>query len=365
MRGSGRPVVLGLVLFVTPLGLGAALAMMAARGPHLETWLALGVVAALFVAACVTALRGAPRLLLAALPSTAALLLFLSTYLGSPIPAGPPITEPLPGASPPASMRIERLPTGIIHRSAAFAYSGGTMFDARDFAMTATLIRHPAGDVLVDTGLGKDIGARLEAFPLLFRAMTSYERGPSAAEQLEASGYDTHSLRGVILTHAHWDHASGVPELPDTPVLVTEEERRFVDEGGTVMAITRNLPDVRWETYAFEPRPYLGFSRSHDLYGDGSIVIVPVPGHTPGSILVFVALPSGERWALLGDLVWQLEGITERVERPWLTRGLADADPQGVRDGIAHVAAIHDAFPEMHLVPAHDGRGFAAMPELH
>jgi glyoxylase-like metal-dependent hydrolase (beta-lactamase superfamily II) len=363
MRGPG-PVSLGVVLFAAPLGLGAALAMMTARGPHLETWVAVGAVATLFVAGCVAAIRRAPRALFAALPSTSALLLFLSTYLGSPIAPAPPIDEALPAASPPASMRIERLSTGVIHRSAAFAYRGGTMFDARDFAMTATLIRHPAGDVLVDTGLGKDIGERLEAFPLLFRAMTSYERGRSAAEQLAASGYDTRSLRGVILTHAHWDHVSGVPELPDTPVLVTKEERRFVDDGGTVMAITQNLPDVKWETYAFEPRPYLGFSRSHDLYGDGSIVIVPVPGHTPGSVLVFVALPSGERWALLGDLVWQLEGITERAERPWLTRVLADADPQGVRDGIAHVAAIHDAFPEMRLVPAHDGRGFAEMPEL-
>ena len=62
-------------------------------------------------------------------------------------------------------------------------------------------------------------------------------------------------------------------------------------------------------SYEFEGPPYLGFSASYDVWGDGSIVLVPAPGHTPGSIVVFITLQSGKRYALIGDLTWQLDGI--------------------------------------------------------
>ena len=71
-----------------------------------------------------------------------------------------------------------------------------------------------------------------------------------------------------------------------------------------------------FQEYAFDQAPYLGFDQSHDLYRDGSIVIVPTPGHTPGSVAIFLTLPGGARYAFVGDLVWQLEGLLEREARP-------------------------------------------------
>jgi N-acyl homoserine lactone hydrolase len=288
----------------------------------------------------------------------------LSTFTASPLPAPPPFAGAAPTASPPAAMRVLRLPTGVTHRSAAFAYRGGSFFDARDFAMTAVLVRHPRGDLLVDTGLGRDVDAHFAAMPWSFRAITSYTRGRAAADQLDAAGYDRHALRAILLTHAHWDHASGVPDFPDTPVWITPEEHRFVRGGSVLTAIARLVPDSRYEEYRFEGGPYLGFPASHDVYGDGSIVVVPAPGHTPGSVIVFLALPDGTRWALVGDLAWQREGITEREERPWLQRTLGDDDPQAVRVALLRMAAIVERWPEMILVPAHDARGFAGMPRL-
>lgn len=304
------------------------------------------------------------RLLIAALLLLLPFGLLAASFCAAPLPAPAPLTADLPPAQPPPGMAIVQLPTGVIPRSAAFAYRGGSFSDRRDFAMTAVLVEHPRGDVLIDTGFGRGIDEHFEAMPLSFRIATSYVRGEPAADQLDAVGYDRSRLRGIVLTHAHWDHVSGIPDFPGTPVLVTAEERRFIEEGGSLTAVARGHHGVTYEEYAFEGGEYLGFSRSHDVHGDGSIVIVPAPGHTPGSVIVFVTLPSGRRHAFVGDLAWQREGITEREERPWLPRTLADDDPAGVRVQLSHMAAIWARFPEINLVPAHDARGFAEIPRL-
>jgi glyoxylase-like metal-dependent hydrolase (beta-lactamase superfamily II) len=261
-------------------------------------------------------------------------------------------------------MQVFQLPTGATHRSAAFAYRGGLLADKRDFAMTAVLVRHPRGDLLIDAGLGADVGRQLEEMPAWFRAITSYSLTRSAAAQLGAAGYDLAQLKGVLLTHAHWDHASGLSELASTPVLVTQAERDFVREGGWLAAVARRAGGDRFQTYGFEGGAYLGFASSHDVFGDGSVVVVPAPGHTPGSVMVFLTLPGGRHLALLGDLVWQREGITEREERPFLQRSLGDADPEAVRQNILKVAALSARFPGLVLAPAHDQRGFTELLPL-
>jgi len=292
-----------------------------------------------------------------------ALLMFVHGYVAAPLPRPSPLSDPLPPASPPVGMAIYTLPTGVNHRTAAFARRGGSPWEKWDSVLTAVLVRHPQGDVLIDTGLGREIGSQLKQMPFLFRLGTDLEQARPAADQLDASGYDRKRLRYILLTHAHWDHVSGVPDFPGVPVLVTAAEHRFIDDGGLPTATARSANPLSFQDYPFDGGPYLGFDRSHDLYGDGSIVIVSAPGHTPGSVVVFVTLSYGVRYAFVGDLVWQREGVFEREGRPWFESKTLGEDPAALQRSLLRLNAIATRYPQITIVPAHDARGYAGIPE--
>ncbi len=275
----------------------------------------------------------------------------------------PPLLEAeLPEIHAPAGMKIYQIPTGANHRTAAFAYRGGSLFDKRDFSMSALLIRHPQGDLLIDTGLGKEAENHFRSMPFYFRWTTDFDPGTPAAIQLSRSGYDIRQMQGILLTHAHWDHVSGVQDFENTPVFVSESELSYIRSGQRLSALADAIPPQRYKSYRFSKKPYLGFSERYDYYGDGSVVIVPSPGHTPGSVIIFVNLPDGKRYAMTGDIAWQTEGIFELEEKPFLISLLADNNRPVLREHLKKLYAIHQRFPQIQMIPAHDERAFRQIP---
>ena len=76
-----------------------------------------------------------------------------------------------------------------------------------------------------------------------------------------------------------------------------------------------------------------------------------------------VAATIGTRYALVGDLLWQLDGITLGEERLWIT-SIRISDAEGTRESLLRMIAIKERLPELIIVPAHDERAFAEMPML-
>ncbi|MFG1606364.1 MBL fold metallo-hydrolase [Actinoplanes sp. NPDC049265] len=277
----------------------------------------------------------------------------------SPLPEPPAWTQPLPEATPPADMSVHHLPTGSYENRAAFAFKGGSFRDKRDFASSAILVRHPRGDLLIDAGFGTDVDAHLALLPRFMR--TPHRATRTVAEQLDAAGYDRGRLLGVLPTHTHWDHVGGLEALAGTPIWMNEGELRYAAKGweGTVYRQVSQGHEIRG--YGFDDRPYLGFPTSFDVHGDGSVVVVHAPGHTTGSVVVFVHPPTGPRYAFIGDLTWQLEGIRERAGRPWLLSKMADSDTDRVHRDQLRMIALDRLF---RIVPAHDLRAYEGIPAL-
>ena len=54
-------------------------------------------------------------------------------------------------------------------------------------------------------------------------------------------------------------------------------------------------------------------------------------------MIIFATLHNGTHYAFVSDLLWQLEGFTQREERPWLIRKFADHDAEGTRENLLHM----------------------------
>ncbi|MFD1034088.1 MBL fold metallo-hydrolase [Sphingomonas hankookensis] len=265
----------------------------------------------------------------------------------------------LPAASPPPGMSISALPTGTYETPAALAFRGGSWSDTRAFAATGILVRHPKGDLLIDTGFGKNVDRQLALLPSYQRS--THHLGVPIARQLTAARMPLHDIMGIIPTHTHWDHISGMDDLHGIPLMVTDAGHRFIASRAKGTEVLNGLGDVQYQQYAYNGGSYLGFPQSHDVYGDGAVVIVPAPGHTPDSIVVFVTLPSGKRYAFLGDLVWQTDGLRIPAEKPWLLRRLIGENYDETRIDLARIRAAIARYPQLTAVPAHDGRAFRSI----
>lgn len=303
------------------------------------------------------------KLLLLALAVVACGLAALGwTFSAQRLPVGPAPAIAIPPAHPPAGMTLSALMAGKMFSPAAFAYRGGGFADERVFGMGSILVQHPQGTLLFDAGFGKNVDAHFRTIPWIAQVTSKYEKETTVAEQLRARHLEPAALKAVIPTHAHWDHVSGLEDMPGAAVWVTQAERDFIASGHEMSALARSFGALNYHVYDFPNGPYLGFAHSYDVFGDGSVVLVPAPGHTPGSIIAFIALPSGKRYALIGDIAWQKEGVDLPAEKPWVPRRIADDRPDQVRALLVQLHQLQQAIPGLVIVPAHDRRVWESLP---
>jgi glyoxylase-like metal-dependent hydrolase (beta-lactamase superfamily II) len=106
----------------------------------------------------------------------------------------------------------------------------------------------------------------------------------------------------------------------------------------------------RWERVSFESGPFHTFERSHDLFGDGSVRLLPTPGHTPGHTCALVDM-GGYQLLVTGDCLYTLRHLaTEQVQAFRLSRRTGDQQV----DSIRRIRDLKRLLPGLHLLVGHD-----------
>lgn len=247
------------------------------------------------------------------------------------------------------------------------AYQGPDRKALWELTVSGILVRHPNGHLLLDTGANSH--ARKDDLPemnnfldrTITRSVTRKKSSKSVLAALQELNEEVSQLSFVILTHIHGDHAGGLVDLEKAasiPVVVRQEELAFAKDPeiqGILQVFSQHISVIEehQQPLTFVDAPYSIFPKHKDIFGDGSVVLVPLPGHTPGSLGIFLSLPSGKRLFYVGDAIND-EGALAGPFGKSLILKHTDNDHKGADHTTSVLAALHKQDPSLLILPAHD-----------
>lgn len=232
------------------------------------------------------------------------------------------------------------------------------------------LLRHPRhGWLLWDTGYAPRLLDVTQRLPFsLYRRATPLHLRPelAAAAQLGRWGLAASDIRRVIISHFHADHIAGLRDFSQAELIASRAAYDDIANRRGLRALRRGfipalLPaDFRTRATllpAFDGPPLPALGPTHDLFGDGALLLVALPGHARGQLGALVQSERG-RMLLAADGSWLTRAIRERRPPARITNLLVD-DPRAVRDTIERLHAFSQACPDVVIVPTHCPEAFA------
>lgn len=219
----------------------------------------------------------------------------------------------------------------------------------------AFLVEHPEhGPILIDTAFDESVATdpsrslgRIGA--KMFSPIAISEAGV-VPDQLRNRGIAPTDIRMVVMTHLHFDHASGIGQFPSAEFVVERREYEAVKSGLLKGYIPKHLESAsQWRKLDLDADPPAeGFDHVHDLLGDGSIRLVFTPGHTAGHCSVLLRTETGPL-LLTGDAAYARRSIQER----WVPLTVA-GKVSDYQDSLEKIAAWEAANPGATILCGHD-----------
>ncbi len=212
----------------------------------------------------------------------------------------------------PAALIVNVLDCGTIAISDldGFSSAGDYAGQTDVFADSCFLVRHAEGTLLWDLGLP----GMLAGTDGMQNGIFNVSLESTLTSQIEALGLSMDDVDLVSVSHSHFDHIGQADQVTGATWLVheAEAEHMFPADGSA----PKVAADQAAMFQAFSGLEKQTFTGEHDVFGDGSVVIVPTPGHTPGHAALQLQMPETGPVLLTGDLYHRKESRTlKRVPR--------------------------------------------------
>ncbi len=234
----------------------------------------------------------------------------LAAFLAFPLSLAAAAPSSKPG------VRLWRLDCGEL-----WTYNLGEMSDTRaylgqskTFVGSCYLIKHGDAYLLWDTGLARDALNK----PLTQGDQDSESLATTIADQLARIGVKPAQVSLVGISHYHFDHIGQAAEFPQAKLLIGQGDFDVLSRPGQEERAKRFSPWLRPDAKIEK------VNGDYDVFGDGSVVMLDLPGHTPGHHGLLVQLPKRGPVLLSGDVVHFRENL-ESMGIPSFNTNRADS----------------------------------------
>jgi len=235
----------------------------------------------------------------------------------------------------------------------ALLIRGGSWRKTVRCAATAVLLdRDGQGTVLFDCGYSSRFAVETAGWPgrlYRFLAPATLTDPTGIAGILRRRGVNPEEVRDVIVSHWHADHVGGLRDFPNATVHASREGWQAISGLRGLAALRRGvLPGLLPEDL---PERLRWVDEGSDLFGDGSLTVLALPGHAAGQIGVRFVSEGGTPVLLAADACWLSDGY--RLNRsPHRCTGLLQDLPACE----ATLARLHRLFldePTLRILPCH------------
>jgi glyoxylase-like metal-dependent hydrolase (beta-lactamase superfamily II) len=225
----------------------------------------------------------------------------------------------------------------------------------------AFVIEHEQGLVLFDTGQSPDSLTDPDYYPggmlgWVYRRQARFRVSDEQTlpAQLAALGFAPSDITHVVLSHLHQDHAGNLAPFTDVPVYASAEELALLEQTTPELhgVLSKSIPPPG---VTLTPVSFAHADDEFDLFGDGSLVLLPTPGHTPGSMSMMINRPDAAPLLLVGDVTY---------DPALLWRGIVPdvGNRRTQLETATRIAGLRTDHPALLVLAAHDP---AALATLH
>ena len=193
--------------------------------------------------------------------------------------------------------------TASAPRVALWRMDCGT-FVSKALTDSCYLIRHDGRYMLWDAGLGTE----LLGHPQEHRKGDWIELKQTLVTQLARLGLSARQVSILGVSHTHFDHIGQAAAFPTARLLIGQEDWEALG----VKSPASILESQRLKPWLEEGAPKELINGDKDVFGDGSVVMIATPGHTPGHHSLLVRLQHSGAILLTGDLYYSAKQYAQR-----------------------------------------------------